>query len=53
MTRTAMPVDSLKRPWWYRVGWLVLIWMCSVGALALVAGVLKLMMSMAGLTAKG
>jgi hypothetical protein len=37
--------------WPRRVGWLVLIWLLSVGALALVAGALKLLMTLAGLHA--
>jgi len=37
-------------PWWKRVGWLLLIWLLSVGTLGLVAAVLKVIMRMAGLT---
>ena len=37
--------------WWKRVGWLVLIWLLSVGALALVALMVKFLMRMAGLAA--
>ena len=36
-------------PWWKRVGWLLLIWLLSVGALGLVAMLLKVIMRMAGL----
>ena len=41
-----------ERPvsWSRRVGWLVLIWAASVGALAVVAAVLKLVITWAGLT---
>jgi hypothetical protein len=37
-------------PWWKRVGWLLLIWLLSVGALALVAAILKIVMRVAGLS---
>ncbi|WP_255474823.1 DUF2474 domain-containing protein [Pusillimonas sp. ANT_WB101] len=37
--------------WWRRLGWLVLIWGASIVALAMVAGLLKLFMNAAGLTA--
>ncbi len=36
--------------WTRRIGWLVLIWTASVLALAAVAGVIRLMMTFAGLT---
>jgi Protein of unknown function (DUF2474) len=47
-----MPDDArAKRPSWVRrFGWLVLIWILSVLALGLVAGLMRLMMSLAGLT---
>jgi Protein of unknown function (DUF2474) len=41
-----------NRSWWYRVGWLVLIWAASVAALGIVALVFRLVMSAAGLTTK-
>jgi hypothetical protein len=41
-----------NRTWWYRVGWLVLIWAASVAALGIVALVFRLVMSVAGLTTK-
>jgi len=37
-------------PWWKKLGWLVLIWAASVAALAVVAGLLRLLMNAAGLT---
>lgn len=37
--------------WWKRLGWLVLIWTCSVTALGLVAYGMRLLMKLAGLTA--
>jgi hypothetical protein len=37
--------------WWKRVGWLLLIWLLSVGALGLVAAMLRAVMRVAGLTA--
>lgn len=39
-----------KRLWPRRVGWLVLIWIASVGVLAIVAVLFRLLMNMAGLT---
>lgn len=36
--------------WARRIGWLVLIWIASVGALAIVAVLFRLLMNMAGLT---
>lgn len=39
-----------RRLWPRRIGWLVLIWIASVGALAIVAGLFRLLMNMAGLT---
>jgi hypothetical protein len=41
-----------NRSWWYRVGWLVLIWAASVAALGIVALVFRLTMSAAGLTTR-
>jgi hypothetical protein len=38
------------RPWWKKLGWLVLIWSASVAALGVVALLLKLLMRAAGLT---
>ena len=37
-------------PWWKRLGWLALIWMLGVGALAVVVLVLRLVMQLAGLS---
>ena len=36
--------------WLRRVGWLVLIWAASVLALGIVAGLIKVLMNLAGLT---
>jgi len=36
--------------WARRVGWLVLIWLASVSALAVVAGAFRVLMAWAGLT---
>jgi hypothetical protein len=38
-------------PWWKRIGWLVLLWLLGVAAVAAVAVVLKVFMRLAGLTA--
>jgi len=37
------------RMWFKRFGWLLLIWACSVAALAVVAFLLRLLMNAAGL----
>jgi hypothetical protein len=37
-------------PWWKRLGWLILIWSLSVMALAIVAGLMKLIMHAVGLS---
>jgi len=39
-----------RRQWLRRVGWLVLIWVASVAALAAVALLFRLLMTLAGLT---
>ncbi|MGY3607571.1 MULTISPECIES: DUF2474 domain-containing protein [unclassified Bradyrhizobium] len=36
--------------WLRRVGWLVLIWAASVLALGIVAGLIRVLMNLAGLT---
>lgn len=47
----AAPQRMTASSWWRRLGWLVLIWGASIVALAIVAGLLKLFMNAAGLTA--
>jgi hypothetical protein len=39
-----------EQSWLRRVGWLVLIWAASVAALGVVAGLFRIIMSLAGLT---
>ena len=39
-----------RRPWLRRFGWLILIWIASVLALAVVALVIRVIMSAAGMT---
>lgn len=39
-----------RKLWPRRIGWLLLIWIASVGALAIVAVLMRLLMNMAGLT---
>lgn len=34
---------------WRRIGWLVLIWFCSVAALGIVALAMRMVMSLAGM----
>jgi hypothetical protein len=41
---------SDSRKWLSRVGWLILIWAASVAALAVVALVLRVIMSVVGMT---
>jgi hypothetical protein len=43
-------MSDTRSPWWKRVGWLVLIWTCSVVALGLFAYVIKILMNAAGLS---
>ena len=47
-----MPDDTAPPPpcWARRIGWLVLIWALSVLALGIVAGIIRLLMTAAGLT---
>ncbi|MGV6875783.1 DUF2474 domain-containing protein [Pseudochelatococcus sp. B33] len=45
-----MPAPADRKPWLRRIGWLMLIWIASVGALAVVAVLFRLLMSMAGMT---
>lgn len=37
-------------PWWKKLGWLILIWSASVAALAVFAGLLKIVMHAAGMS---
>jgi len=46
----ASPGGPDKGLWPRRIGWLVLIWIASVAALAIVAVLFRLVMNMAGLT---
>jgi len=42
--------EAEKKPLWQRLGWLALIWAGSVGALFIVASLMRLFMNAAGLT---
>ncbi|PNB71231.1 DUF2474 domain-containing protein [Pseudomonas sp. GW456-E7] len=42
--------EAEKKPLWKRLGWLALIWVGSVGALFIVASLMRLFMNAAGLT---
>ncbi|MGH8345717.1 MAG: DUF2474 domain-containing protein [Pseudomonas sp.] len=42
--------EAEKKPRWQRLGWLALIWVGSVGALFIVASLMRLFMNAAGLT---
>jgi hypothetical protein len=44
------PASASRGAWLRRVGWFALLWAMSVIALALVAGVLRIAMTAAGLT---
>jgi hypothetical protein len=46
----APPFGSGQRHWVRRIGWFIVIWMVSVITLAVVAGLLRTLMSFAGLT---
>jgi Protein of unknown function (DUF2474) len=50
---SAMTETEEKKPLWQRLGWLVLIWACSVATLGVVAWLLRLFMSAAGLGTPG
>ncbi|WP_080757943.1 MULTISPECIES: DUF2474 domain-containing protein [Pseudomonas] len=39
-----------KKPLWQRLGWLAMIWAGSVGALFIVASLMRMFMNAAGLT---
>ena len=43
--------DAHPAPWSRRIGWLLLIWLASVSALAVAAFAVRLLMNAAGLTA--
>jgi hypothetical protein len=42
--------DAAPTGWTRRIGWLILIWLVSVLALGVLAGVFRVMMTAAGLT---
>jgi hypothetical protein len=42
--------EAEKKPLWQRLGWLALIWVGSVGALFIVASLMRMFMSAAGLS---
>jgi len=37
-------------PWWKKLGWLLLIWACSVGVLVVVAWLMRIVMNAVGLS---
>lgn len=43
-------VPGNHSPWWKKLGWLILIWMCSVAALGLLAYLIRVLMNSVGLT---
>ncbi len=47
----ASPLGSGQRLWARRIGWFIAIWIVSVIALAVAAGLLRTLMNFAGLTA--
>ena len=42
--------EGEKKPLWQRLGWLAMIWAGSVGALFIVASLMRMFMNAAGLT---
>ncbi|KIF57007.1 hypothetical protein QS95_23455 [Pseudomonas fluorescens] len=42
--------EAEKKPLWQRLGWLAMIWVGSVGALFIVASLMRMFMNAAGLT---
>ncbi len=45
-----MAAPDKVRPWWKKLGWLILIWSASVAALGLFAWLMKLFMRAAGMS---
>ncbi|MDA5489546.1 DUF2474 domain-containing protein [Yersinia kristensenii] len=45
----SQPVESVKSPWWKKVGWMLLIWCGSVLALLAVSMLFRMMMTAAGM----
>ncbi|MCC8935407.1 DUF2474 domain-containing protein [Bradyrhizobium sp. Arg68] len=45
-----MRSSPFHRLWARRIGWLILIWMASVTALAIVAAGVRMLMNLAGMT---
>lgn len=44
------PGNNANRPWWIRVGWLVVIWSASVVVLGAIAFFIKIIMYSAGMS---
>ena len=42
--------EAEKKPLWQRLGWLAMIWAGSVGALFIVASLMRMFMNAAGLS---
>ncbi|EJM74015.1 MULTISPECIES: DUF2474 domain-containing protein [Pseudomonas] len=42
--------EPAPAPWYKRLGWLVVIWLGSVVALGVVAGALRMLMQVAGMS---
>lgn len=45
------PDDGARVSWMKRIGWLIVFWILGVAVLGVVAGLLRLLMNAAGLTA--
>ncbi|GGX28807.1 hypothetical protein GCM10007242_39010 [Pigmentiphaga litoralis] len=52
-TKTADTINDIQRPWWKRMGWLLLIWGGSVAALGVVAWLFRMLMRSAGMMPPG
>ena len=50
MSHTSTHSDRAAGGTWKRIGWLILIWFCSVAALGVVALGMRMAMSLVGMT---
>jgi hypothetical protein len=43
-TKATDTINDIQRPWWKRMGWLLLIWGGSIAALGLLAWLIRMLM---------